>query len=37
MTDAMSKQVVRSGGIGMAAIVQTEMLKLQGLSEEPKP
>ena len=36
MSDAMAKQVVRSGGIGMAAIVQKEMLKLQGLSEEPK-
>jgi Rod binding domain-containing protein len=37
MSDAMAKQVVRSGGIGMAAIVQTEMLKLQGLSQEPQP
>lgn len=36
MSDAMAKQVVRSGGIGLAATVQKEMLKLQGLSEEPK-
>lgn len=35
MSDAMAKQVVSSGGIGMTAIVQREMLKLQGLSEEP--
>jgi len=35
MSDAMAKQVVSSGGIGMTAIVQKEMLKLQGLSEEP--
>ncbi|OXE36110.1 MAG: chemotaxis protein chel [Phenylobacterium zucineum] len=36
MSDAMAKQVVRSGGIGLAATVQKEMLKLQGLSEETK-
>lgn len=32
MSDAMAKQVVRSGGVGLAATVQKEMLKLQGLS-----
>ncbi|HEX5380395.1 MAG TPA: rod-binding protein [Phenylobacterium sp.] len=32
MTDAMAKQMVRSGGVGLAATVQKEMLKLQGLS-----
>lgn len=32
MTDAMAKQVVRSGGVGIAPAVQKEMLKLQGLS-----
>ena len=32
MSDAMAKQVVRSGGVGIAATVQKEMLKLQGLS-----
>ncbi len=32
MNDAMAKQVVRSGGIGLADKVATEMLKLQGLS-----
>ena len=32
MTDAMAKQVVKSGGIGLAATVQKEMLKLQGLN-----
>ena len=36
MSDAMARQMVRSGGIGLAATVQKEMLKLQGLSEEPK-
>jgi hypothetical protein len=32
LTDAMAKQVVRTGGIGVAASVEREMLKLQGLS-----
>ena len=32
MTDAMAKQVVKSGGIGLASSVQKEMLKLQGLN-----
>ena len=32
MTDAMAKQVVKSGGIGLAPTVQKEMLKLQGLN-----
>ena len=31
LMDAISKQVVRSGGIGVSAPVQREMLKLQGL------
>ena len=31
LMDAISKQVVRSGGIGVADHVQREMLKLQGL------
>jgi Rod binding domain-containing protein len=34
MAEAMAKQVVRSGGIGLSTRVQQEMLKLQGL--EPK-
>lgn len=34
MSDAIAKQVSRSGGIGIAATVQKEMLKLQGLTEE---
>ena len=33
LTEAMSKQVTRSGGIGLAATVQREMLKMQGLKE----
>jgi Rod binding domain-containing protein len=33
--DAMAKAVVKKGGIGLAASVQHEMLKMQGLSEEP--
>jgi flagellar protein FlgJ len=32
MTDAMAKQVVKSGGVGLASAVQKEMLKLQGLN-----
>ena len=32
MSDAMAKQMVRSGGIGLADTVAQEMLKLQGLS-----
>lgn len=32
MTDAMAKQTVKRGGIGLAQTVQREMLKLQGLS-----
>lgn len=32
MTDAMAKQMVRRGGVGLAPTVQKEMLKLQGLS-----
>ena len=32
LTDAMAKQMTKSGGIGVAAAVQREMLKMQGLS-----
>ncbi len=32
MTEAMGKQMVKSGGVGVADVVQREMLKLQGLS-----
>ena len=32
MSDAMAKQMVKAGGIGLASTVQKEMLKLQGLS-----
>lgn len=32
MSDAMAKQMVRRGGVGLAPAVQKEMLKLQGLS-----
>jgi len=32
LTEAMAKQMVRSGGIGMTAAVEREMLKLQGLT-----
>jgi len=31
LTDAISKEVTRTGGVGLAAPVQREMLKLQGL------
>ena len=33
MMDAMSKKITRSGGVGLAHHVQTEMLKLQGLDQ----
>ncbi|MDO8381067.1 rod-binding protein [Phenylobacterium sp.] len=32
MTEAMAKQVVKSGGLGISDDVAKEMLKLQGLS-----
>jgi Rod binding domain-containing protein len=32
MMDAMAKQMTKAGGIGVAASVQKEMLKMQGLS-----
>lgn len=35
LTDAIAKQSVKSGGLGVAAVVQKEMLKLQGLAEAP--
>lgn len=31
LTDAMAKQMAKAGGIGIAASVQREMLKMQGL------
>lgn len=31
LTDAMAKQMSRSGGIGIAPAIEREMLKLQGL------
>lgn len=34
LTDAMSKQVTKSGGIGLASSIQREMLKMQGLKEQ---
>jgi Rod binding domain-containing protein len=33
LTDAMSRQVTQSGGIGLASTIQREMLKLQGLKD----
>lgn len=33
LTEAIAKQVARSGGVGVADTVQREMLKLQGLTE----
>lgn len=32
LTDAMAKQTVRSGGVGVSDSVAREMLKMQGLS-----
>jgi len=31
LTDAMAKQITKSGGVGVADMVQREMLKMQGL------
>jgi Rod binding domain-containing protein len=31
LTEAMAKQMARRGGVGIAAEVQREMLKMQGL------
>jgi Rod binding domain-containing protein len=31
LTEAMAKQMTRAGGVGLAASVEREMLKLQGL------
>jgi Rod binding domain-containing protein len=33
LNEEMAKQVAKSGGIGLAATVQREMLKMQGLKE----
>lgn len=33
LTDAMSKEVTKAGGVGLAATIQREMLKMQGLKE----
>lgn len=35
LVDAFAKQVARSGGLGVADQVGREMLKMQGLTEEP--
>jgi Rod binding domain-containing protein len=37
LNDAFAKQIVKTGGIGVAASVQREMLKMQGLGAEPSP
>ena len=37
LTEAYAKQVSRAGGVGLAAAVQKEMLKMQGLTLEPNP
>ena len=34
LTDAMSKQVTKAGGVGLTATIQREMLKMQGLKEQ---
>jgi Rod binding domain-containing protein len=33
MTEAMAGKMVKSGGVGIAATVQREMLRLQGLHQ----
>ena len=32
MMDAFGKQIAKAGGVGVAAAVQREMLKMQGLA-----
>ncbi len=34
LSDAMSKQITKAGGIGLSASIQREMLKMQGLKEQ---
>ena len=36
LNEAFAKQIVKGGGIGVAAAVQREMLKMQGLTAEPQ-
>lgn len=33
--DAVARQVTKSGGIGLSATIEREMLKMQGLQETP--
>ena len=33
LTDAISKEITKAGGVGLASTIQREMLKLQGLKE----
>jgi Rod binding domain-containing protein len=37
MVDAIAKQTVKAGGIGLASSVQREMLKMQGLDAPAAP
>ncbi len=36
LNEAFAKQIVKGGGIGVAAAVQREMLKMQGLTATPQ-
>lgn len=36
LNEAFAKQIVKGGGIGVAAAVQREMLKMQGLTAAPQ-
>ncbi len=37
LTEAYAKQISRAGGVGLAAAVQREILKMQGLNLETNP
>ena len=37
LMDAFAKQMTNAGGVGLAASVTQEMLKMQGLAPEPTP
>ncbi len=36
LTDAMAKSMTRHGGIGISAVIEKELLKMQGLAPAPR-
>ncbi len=37
LTDAMAKSMTKHGGIGISAVIEKELLKMQGLASTPRP